>query len=113
MADSLSPINPNPGSERDPRNFVGRISTTRRAEDMLRAGQSNILDYMARVNGWVPFQDLETAMKVSSNREAFLQTYDNLYDDHYLVEKSMGGRTEVAWRYPVIRAIYRQRRRLE
>jgi len=42
MDAKLEPIVPNPGSELDPANFVGRSETTARALDMLEAGQ-NIL----------------------------------------------------------------------
>ncbi|MDR1852106.1 MAG: hypothetical protein LBR21_05570 [Propionibacteriaceae bacterium] len=41
---SQEPIEPNPGSELDPKNFVGRAETMRRAFEMLDAGQNIILN---------------------------------------------------------------------
>ncbi|MCL2655574.1 MAG: hypothetical protein FWD65_07795 [Coriobacteriia bacterium] len=43
MCEQQKPIIPNPGSERDPKNFVGRKDTTKQAEDLLFAGQNILL----------------------------------------------------------------------
>jgi len=73
-----------------------------------------ILNYMARADGWVALPELEAAVAAetgdSFDREAFVATYNNLVDDHYLVERASRG--DSTWRYAVIRTIYRRRRKL-
>ena len=98
---------------RDVTHFVTRVDLYY-GQDVALAWQ--ILDYMAGAADWTPFTSLEesmtTALGSEFDRKRFVTTYNNLCDDHYLAEREADGQSEVAWRYPVIRTIYRRRQKL-
>lgn len=64
---TLRPIKPNPGSEKDPANFVGRRDVTRRARYMLANGQRIMLSDPRRMGKsfWIEFFTHETAQDKS------------------------------------------------
>ena len=81
-----------------------------------------ILDYMAQIPDWTPFHVLKAAMlktamkdeSVSEFRQnMFAAAFNNLCDDHYLIEQKTDSSLNVAWRYGILKTIYRRRRRLD
>lgn len=72
------PIIPNPGSERDPRNFVGRVVTTSRAMDMLKAKQSILLSDPRRMGKTFWMRTLEERLNKNDDFKAVFIDYQGV-----------------------------------
>jgi len=96
---------------RDVTHYLTRIPTYYGKDTALAF---RILDFMGRQVDPVSFTDLEAAMaaKRGFDRGRFVATYDNLRDDHYLIEHHTSAGPEVDWRYQVIKVIYTRRQKL-
>ena len=139
----LKPIVPNPGAERDPGNFVGRSETTSRAMDMLDAKQNILLSdprrmgktfwmqtFAAHLNAgkkykaiFVDYQGVNSTEEFLTKTARELSIYSDLPTrfmnrlkalfDNVDVKRSADGSINVAWRYGILKTIYRRRRRLD
>ena len=73
----------------------------------------SILDIMAQGTGSISFRDINEQTKDNMGSEfiqkQFIAAYNNLCDDHYLIENRTDDDYEVMWRYQILREIYIRR----
>ena len=75
-----------------------------------------ILDYLAQSTEQVSFEDIrataEKALGSKFENNQLVAAYNNLLDDHYLVEQRADSIITVTWKYPILKRIYTRRRML-
>jgi hypothetical protein len=75
-----------------------------------------ILDHLAQSTEQVSFEHIRTtvekALGSKFENNQLVAAYNNLIDDHYLVEQRADSIITVTWKYPILKRIYTRRRML-